>query len=101
MAGTGFLGGRSVAFWTITGSIATILALLVAVVVAFIGIGGSSAPATPPPPALTQVRLVNPFDAAGNLLPPYRQTATASGGNASRVWRVQIPMPDGVSLETW
>jgi hypothetical protein len=80
VAGTGFLGGRSVAFWTVIGSIATVLALLVTVLVAFTSIGGSSTTATPQPPALTQVRLVNPFNVAGYLLPPYHQTATASGG---------------------
>lgn len=80
MAGTGFLGGRSVAFWTVIGSIATVLGLLVTVLLAVTSIGSSSAPALPPPPALTQVRLVNPFNAEGKLLPPYHQTETASGG---------------------
>lgn len=79
MAGTGLLGGRSVAFWTIIGSIATVLALLVTVLVTFTSVGALSTTAAPQP-VLTQVRMVNPFNAAGDLLPPYHQTSTASGG---------------------
>lgn len=35
----------------------------------------------PAQPALTQVRLMQPFNATGKLLPPYKQSATSSGGS--------------------
>lgn len=45
----------------------------------------------PPKPALTQVRLMQPFSASGALLPPYKQSVTVHGGSCTSSYESSDP----------